>query len=242
MSSKVVQASGLHAAQDRFEGWWSKRGEWVEPPNQRRGGESGVQRLHLRGSERLLYLKRQQGHVYRSWLHPFGRPTALRERDALLAFERLGVGVPRLRYCDARKDGNGWRALLVSEALEGYVSLDQWYADDARARWGEDVHRSMLRQLGATLARLHRARWQHGCCYAKHLFVKVCSGAPGTPVAVALLDLEKSRRRWRPTSASRHDMAQLQRHLGGMPEADWQYLAAHYRQCFECTEESRNDR
>ncbi|MFZ3206922.1 MAG: lipopolysaccharide kinase InaA family protein, partial [Pseudomonas sp.] len=28
-----------------FEQWWQLQGEWVEEPNHRRGGESGVQRL-----------------------------------------------------------------------------------------------------------------------------------------------------------------------------------------------------
>ncbi len=28
-----------------FNHWWLRTGAWVEPPNQRRGGESGVQTL-----------------------------------------------------------------------------------------------------------------------------------------------------------------------------------------------------
>ena len=31
----------------QFEQWWQLQGEWVEEPNQRRGGESGVQRLQV---------------------------------------------------------------------------------------------------------------------------------------------------------------------------------------------------
>src|SRR5690606_4943115 len=72
----------------QFEQWWQLQGEWVEEPNQRRGGESGVQRLQVDQGQ-LLYAKRQVGHLCRSLSHPFGRPTVLRERDALLGLSRL---------------------------------------------------------------------------------------------------------------------------------------------------------
>lgn len=212
-----------------FQHWWNAPGEWVEPPNIRRAGESGVQRL--RGADRtLLYSKRQTGHLYRSLLHPFGRPTVLREKEALQAVARLGVRVPRIVYCAAQKKQGQWQALLVTEALDGFVSLEQWYAGDARQRWGEKIHRQMLRQVGITLSRLHRGRWQHGCCYPKHVFVKVQGAGDWAWVDIALLDLEKSRRRWTMGAASQHDIKQLHRHRGDMPEADWQLLRAAYDQ------------
>lgn len=77
------------SGESRFDFYWRQQGEWVEEPNQRRGGESGVQRLDD-GNGKLLYAKRQVGHIYRSLLHPFGRPTVLRELDALNSFEQLG--------------------------------------------------------------------------------------------------------------------------------------------------------
>ena len=67
--------------QQAFQHWWQRQGDWVEPPNARRGGESGVQRLLDHSG--VLYAKRQIGHIYRSLLHPGGRPTVLRERNAL---------------------------------------------------------------------------------------------------------------------------------------------------------------
>ena len=48
-------------------------------------------------------------------------------------------------------------------------------------------------------------------------------------VDIALLDLEKGRRRWRVASASRHDLGQLQRHRGDMPDGDVQYLQQAYQ-------------
>lgn len=86
--------------------WLQVPGSWVEEPNERRGGASGVQRVYT-GDGRLLYRKQQTGHVYRDWQRPFGYPTAMRERDALRAFESLGRAwsIPAA----ARSTGNGRR-------------------------------------------------------------------------------------------------------------------------------------
>lgn len=214
-----------------FQRWWATRGEWVEAPNQRREGESGVQRLlRHEPAQGVMYCKRQVGHLYRSLRHPFGRPTVLREQQALKAFAALGVGVPQVIYCGAQRDAGQWRALLVTEALQGFISLDQWYHDDCRQRWGEAVHRQMLESVAATLARFHRARWQHGCCYPKHLFIKVHPDQ--NQIEVAVLDLEKSRRRLRQADATRHDLRQLNRHRDGMSDEDWCRFQAAYTECF----------
>ncbi|MBB2495572.1 lipopolysaccharide kinase InaA family protein [Aquipseudomonas ullengensis] len=211
----------------QFEQWWQRQGEWVEAPNQRRGGESGVQRLRDADGS-LLYVKRQVGHLYRNLLHPFGRPTVLRERDAYLGLSRLGVRVPRLVYCDASHGAeHGWRGLLISEALDGFVDIDSWYAQGGLEQWGESLHLQLLQQIGAMLARMNRGRWQHGCLYAKHVFVKV--DAQG--VEVALLDLEKSRKRLSRQRAARHDLRQLKRH-SSWNDAQWQQLIYGYQQVF----------
>lgn len=217
---EAVADSGATASS--FEHWWQAQGEWVEEPNQRRGGKSGVQCLHD-GQGRVLYVKRQVGHLYRSLGHPFGRPTVLRERDALVGLGRLGVRVPPLVYCAASyQTGEGWRGLLVSEGLEGFCDIERWYAGGGRERAAAQ-HEALLQQIGATLARMHLGRWQHGCLYAKHVFVKVTA----EHVEVALLDLEKSRRRISRRRAARHDLRQLRRH-SPWSEEEWQQLLLGY--------------
>jgi len=229
---------GPQARASTFERWWNAQGEWVEEPNLRRAGESGVKRLRL-GDSRLplLYCKRQTGHLYRSLGHPFGRPTALREYHALRALERLGIRVPRVVYCAAQRPQGQWRALLVTEELSGFVSLEQWYHGTARSV-GEALRHQVLRRLAEMLARLHRAGWQHGCLYPKHIFVRVEGEGDRAQVEVALLDLEKCRRRLSCRRASRRDMAQLRRHAEPMPDADWFRLEAEYRQALAAVRES----
>lgn len=222
---KVVQVLGLvdGRADKHFMAWWLRPGDWVEPPNQRRGGESGVQRVQ--DDSTLCYVKRQVGHIYRSVLHPLGRPTILREAAALHAWQKLGVRVPQVRYVGARSSSGAWQALLVTEALDGFEDLEQWYAGGGRERCGEALHVIVLQRLGATLARLHEGRWQHGCLYPKHIFLALRGDGE---VEIALLDLEKSRRRLLRKRAARHDFRQLRRH-SSWNDADWAQLLYGYR-------------
>ena len=219
------------ATDDPFEFYWNRQGEWVEEPNQRRGGESGVQRIHD-ADGRLLYVKRQVGHTYRSWRYPLGRPTVLREQDALLALSRLAVGVPELVYCGAQQAADKqWRALLVTVGLEGFVEIDNWYAAGERERHGEAVHDRVLEAIGQTLARMHLGRWRHGCLYAKHVFVRVAGQGENVDVNVALLDLEKSRQRLTTHKAASHDLKQLRRH-SSWNATEWDRLIYFYKTVF----------
>ncbi|PZW38967.1 lipopolysaccharide kinase InaA family protein, partial [Pseudomonas sp. URMO17WK12:I2] len=128
-------------------------------------------------------------------------------------------------YGSARKHQGQWQALLITQALTGFISLEQWYEAEQSA---EDSA-CMLNALAGALARMHRGRWQHGCCYAKHVFIKINNNEGSSASAeIALLDLEKSRRRLRTADASRHDMRQLKRHCGAMPEVDWAFLMDAY--------------
>lgn len=86
---------------DRFDHWWNTSGPWVEEPNVRREGSSGVQRVSHDGG--TVYVKRQVGHTYRSFRYPLGRPTALREGVALSKLDRIGVLAPKPLYYGARK-------------------------------------------------------------------------------------------------------------------------------------------
>lgn len=158
---------------------------------------------------------------------PFGYPTAMRERDALRAFESLGIRVPRLVYSGCRKVDGQWQALLVTEALEGFSSLDECYARGDQDRWGEAKHQRILQQIGATIARMNLAHWQHGCLYPKHIFVRV----EGEAIEVALIDLEKSRRRLTVNKASQHDLKQLKRR-SSWTGAQWQAFIYGYQTAF----------
>ena len=228
----VQFAAGTDVApQDRFDYYWNQQGEWVEEPNVRRGGESGVQRVIGRDGQ-LLYAKRQTGHIYRSWLHPFGRPTVMRELDALTGVSKLGVRVPEIVFCGAQPDPQyKWRALLVTKSLDGFDELEKWEAAGGRAQYGEAVYERVLKDLAENLARMHKGRWQHSCIYIKHVFVRVTGEGESAKVEVALIDLEKCRQRLTAHRAAAHDMKQLRRH-SSFNGADWKKLVYFYETAF----------
>lgn len=225
MTVAFRNASTLPNSAD-LDSWWQIQGEWVEEPNDRRGGHSGVQRIIQQGQ--LLYAKKQTGHTYRSLRHPWGRPTVLRERDALLSAIKAGVAVPEIVYCAAERSSEGWRAMLVTKALEGFQPLDEWYARHDREALDATLHQQLLQQIAQSLANLHKARRQHGCMYAKHIFVRIQTTDAQPSCEIALLDLEKSRQRLTSKQAALHDMLQLRRH-SPWDQADWHSLIGHYQ-------------
>ncbi len=209
-----------------FNNWWARTGEWIEEPNQRRGGESGVQLLtpSTIGQPRL-YSKRQVNHTYSSLRYPFGHPTALREKKAIQALALLGIKVPKLAFYKAVKKGRNWYALLVTEELKDFISLEQWYSQHCTQAVDSDTIASTLKQIAHTLSLMHQAGWQHGCCYAKHIFIRI---SPQQRPEVALLDLEKARRRWPASRAALKDIKQLGRHRADMPDPHWQLFLDYY--------------
>lgn len=214
---------------DAFDSWLALPGEWVEAPNIRRGGESGVKRI-VGPDGKLLYRKQQVGHIYRSFRYPFGHPTAMRERKVLLACAALNVNVPVLVYAECRKVAGEWQALLITEALDGYYSLEECYSRNDEQAWGEALHQQVLQAVGGCLARFNRGRWQHGTMRLAHIFVRVQSGK----VDVALLDLEKSRQRFTARRAARNDIQQLKRH-SSWNTAQWQAFIDGYEAAFGST-------
>lgn len=135
-------------------------------------------------------------------------------------------------FCEARRDSqHQWKALLVTASLDGFDEIDNWYAAGGRERYGELVHERVLRELAGTLARMHKGRWQHGCLYSKHIFVRVTGEGDSANVEVALLDFEKCRQRLTAYRAASHDMLQLRRH-SSWNSADWTKLSYFYETAF----------
>lgn len=218
MTAILTPSSSAFSEAIQVENWLQKPGEWVEAPNTRRGGMSGVQRLP--DGNRILYRKQQVGHFYRNWRHPLGEPTVKREQRAIQAMKQLGIRVPELIFCGSRQREGLCEAILVTAELHGFSSLDECHERGDFQRWDQQLQRRLFMQLGRLLKCLHRAHWQHGCLYPKHIFARVDDHSG--EVELALLDLEKSRRRLLQRSAAQHDLAQLHRHAFWGDQAwDW---------------------
>lgn len=212
-------AATASADQNGFDHWWTLPGDWVEEPNERRNGWSGV--IRAMTEHGLVYVKRQRNHLYRSLRHPLGWPTASREWYFLLKLRTLGIAAPAPVFHAVRHTPDGIEAVLATAALENYQPLNELEALPA------DQRAIIAETLGEMLGRLHRERLQHSCLYDKHVMVRLHRDAPPE---VALLDLEKMRRRLTPTLAARHDLAQLRRRQRLFGDDDWaRLLACHGR-------------
>ncbi|NMG33601.1 phosphotransferase [Azoarcus sp. TTM-91] len=221
MAAHILSAGAPAQASDSadaFAHWWTFPGEWVEPVNRRRAGWSGV--LRATQGDRVLYIKRQCGHLCRTPSRPLGWPTASREWHYLGRLAALGIPTPQPLFHGSRRGEQGQETVLVTAELQGYRPLAEQTALSPEQR------RQLAAEVGKTLGRLHRARLQHGCLYDKHIMVRWRDGQAD----VALLDLEKMRPRLRRSLAAGHDLEQLSRHQTLWQASDWQHLlAAHAR-------------
>jgi len=205
-----------------LEFWWNIQGEWAEPPNHRRGGVSGVQRVTL-PDRQTYYVKRQVNFEFRSLIHPLGAPTLLREWHNMQLCARLGVPTAQAVAFHMQRTAQGpWRAMLVTRALDGYLSLE----DGLRRRcWETGTRTAILRAVLKALAPLHRARRKHGHLYGKEVFVRVADPR----IDVAFLDLELCRAHISRRRAAESDLRRLIRSLyvAGLPEQDVRDMLAY---------------
>src|SRR4030095_5741238 len=96
-----------HNALRRFDDFWHREIAWLEKPNFRRGGWSGVGRWELTapdGRRVAVFVKRQENHITRTLRHPVrGMATLRREFENLLLFRRCGVPTPALLFFAERR-------------------------------------------------------------------------------------------------------------------------------------------
>lgn len=167
-----------------FEQLWAYKGDWFEPPNRERGGWSGVNFIELTneaGKKQGFYLKRQQGHMRRTWRHPIvGEPTFVREFEIIEHLTQHNVKTPKIVYFGSQQT----QAVLLTEALEGFVSLDKMQTG---FQFSQKIE--LIRQLAGAVRNMHLAGVQHRSLYDKHFFIKEINSS----FEAALIDFEKSR-------------------------------------------------
>lgn len=181
-----------------FDALWALEAQWFEEPNYRRGGWSGVARCELAlpdGGKCAVFLKRQENHVARLWNYPIkGAPTFLREFQHIMHYRECGIPTLEPVYFGMRKVGKDHRAILITEELTGFVSVEDrvqhWLKTGAPMR---STRRRIMSAVADLLRNMHAFGIQHNCFFPKHVFTRL--NADGS-VDVRVIDLEKSR--WRP--------------------------------------------
>lgn len=188
-----------HNGLSDFEALWKLEAKWFEEPNFRRGGWSGVSRCELNlpdGGTCAIFLKRQENHRARVWTHPVrGAPTFLREFRHIMHYQKCGAHTLVPVYFAMRKVGKDHRAILATEELTGFISMEDrvqvWLKEGAPPR---KLRLSMLGEIAKLLQNMNAHGIQHNCFFPKHVFVRVNSNGS---VDARVIDLEKSR--WRPS-------------------------------------------
>jgi hypothetical protein len=198
---------------DDFDALWQLKADWFEAPNQRRGGWSGVARCELNlpdGSKCALFLKRQENHGTFSWQHPVkGVPTFQREFHKIMHYRACGIPTLEPVYFAMRRTKKGHRAILATEELSGFTSMEervQYWLDHGAPV--QKIRRHYLKAIAGLLSKMHSHGIQHNCFFPKHIFTRM---NPDGTVEARVIDLEKSR--WRPvrTLSARRDLYSLVR-------------------------------
>jgi hypothetical protein len=90
--------------------------------------------------------------------------------------------------------GKDQRAILITEELTGFVSLEgrvqRWLREGAPS---QAIRRRILKAVATLLSDMHSHGIRHNCFFPKHVFIRV---SPSGVVEARVIDLEKSK--WRP--------------------------------------------
>lgn len=209
-----------HNNLDSFESLWALEAGWFEAPNQRRGGWSGVSRCDLELPEAGkigVFLKRQENHITRTFMHPFGMPTFVREMQNILLFKRAGVPALEPVFFAVRKVAGDLRAILCTEALDGYEPLENMVERWLTEGWPDRKKRKeLMAAVASVMTQMHEHKIQHNCFYPKHIFVRTSEAG----VDIRIIDLEKAKVRCLRRFPTFRDLYTLNRHSQSWSRTD----------------------
>jgi hypothetical protein len=210
-----------------FEDLWKIKSPFLEEPNYRRGGWSGIilHEIRLQNGQPLkIVIKRQENHTFRSLLHPLsGTPTLFREYTNICRLEKSGIPTLEPLYYGERREGENIQALLVMRFLEGYISLDEVLKKACENE--NSLLAPIIDSVAQIIARVHSLHLQHSCLYGKHVFVR--TGKDALP-DVRLIDLEKMHLGLSRFSVAVHDLSALFRHSMWPGDDSWNLFLESY--------------
>lgn len=210
-----LSAQGLN----QFDAIWDIELDWFEEPNKRRGGWSGVACLPL--DKGNIFIKRQENHCRKSLMHPFrGVATYQKEFENIHLYQRKSIPTLEPVYFSSRIKGGRSQAILITAALDEFISMDQLLPKVFNAL--SSLHqRQLIRLVATVLASMHKSHIVHRSFYPKHIFISrdfTC----GADDPVRIIDLESSRRVLFTRHATVRDLDSLNRYvqqLGIFPRA-----------------------
>lgn len=189
---EIIEANGY----PDFKSIWHLSAEWFETPNVRRGGWSGVNKIPFTkpdGTQFNVFLKRQQNHYCSHWTRPLkGMMSYEREFHNLMRFLKAGVPTLVPVYFALETIENHQCAILITEELVNYKSLDQWIDQWIETQWPSVAQRKRLfNAIGKAVRTMHRRGIKHNCLYPKHILIRMDDNLEN--IDLKIIDLEKAR-------------------------------------------------
>jgi hypothetical protein len=137
-----------------------------------------------------MFLKRQENHITRTLLRPFGILTFAREMNNILLFKRSAIPALEPIYFAVRRINGNLRSILCTEALDGYEPLDTLVNRWANEGFPDKKSRTeLMNAITVVMRQMHQCRIQHNSLYPQHIFVRRTDEG----INVRLIDLEKAR-------------------------------------------------
>ena len=228
-----------------FEELWNRRAPWFETPNTGRSahGWSGVSRIQIGGRD--FFLKKQENFFTYSARFPFRRLLAQREFDNIRLFDSLNIPSLDVIYFGARKRGGRHQAIILTEALEGYIPLSE-----VEERWREERReddagrRTLIASVASLVRQAHERGLLHNSLYPKHIFVHeaLCNKgelSPNKPNC-RFIDLEKARKVSVGGKRQLRDIESLHRRSSYWSESDRLFFVLSYLGKKDCDAEARD--
>ena len=208
-----------------FEAFWQLPENWVEVPNQRRGGWSGVSTTEIidnNGEVITLYIKRQHDHTFRSIRHPFGKPTAWREYNNNQALKNCGIPVPASVFYQEVKIGKHSRAVMATIGIKHPVDLKAWLKENNTTKTTVD---ETLKNIASDVRKMHDAGFEHRALHGKHILLE---GHHNTAPKHFFIDLETVKHRVPNLIIRVRDICQLFRHTSTIDSLQRELFLAQY--------------
>lgn len=195
-----------------FEKIWDLPKNWIDDINKRGKGWSGVSIFPLQTKSlevQYIYIKRQQNYVRR---YRPSMPVLEQEFNNIKRLHRLNIPTLTPIYFGKQKTKAGLQAILITEELQGFQSLGDWYHHWEKNGWPSYKQQTpIIQTMASIIKQLHQAGLIHGCLYPKHIFLSLANGVP----EIKFIDLEKCR--FWPLSKNRtiRDLSTLAYHSKG---------------------------
>ncbi|MGB0257531.1 MAG: lipopolysaccharide kinase InaA family protein [Coraliomargarita sp.] len=207
--------------------------DWFEAPNKRRGGWSGVTRIVLnpdapKAAHKAVFLKIQQNHFYVALNTGFRkRLTFERENTALKALQAFTSDIPPLLLHATWQSGKDRGAIIITEAIDDYMPLDQWLKQNSTASEPAERLDALLEALANSLRHIHANKWAHFGLFSKHVFIRK---TPQASERIKLIDFEKTRKCWSTHACAIEDCSRFLRHTKELSrDSQLHFLKAYFQ-------------